>query len=211
MKKFLILFSALLIIVSFCGNVSAFSIDFEDGSDGTAVNNIPGISLLNFNGYNPLYADSRTGSYNVTSDDLGYSMGSGAYHHNGNFFIWAGPQADARGLKIDFTNDDGTWFTTGYSSNDTFYVEALLTDGSVVLVSGAANIRTPMNYLTVNATAGLFIDSIVLHDIGNYWLVDDMSGDTSGVNPPVPEPATMVLFGLGILGLAGVNRKRFKK
>jgi len=36
------------------------------------------------------------------------------------------------------------------------------------------------------------------------------TADDNGTPSPVPEPATMVLFGLGLLGLAGVSRKKLQ-
>ena len=60
---------------------------------------------------------------------------------------------------------------------------------------------------TVNAT-------ITATD-GNFWFNEaDLFAEGTvpvPVTDPVPEPATMVLLGMGILGLAGINRKRLKK
>lgn len=211
MKKLLLSLCAVTLILGITGTSNAFFIDFEDGVEGGYVDNITGVSFEDFNGYAPIYSDSRMGYYNATSDDLGYSYGTGAYHHNGNMSIWAGPEADARGVIVDFTKNDGTWFTTGYSAYSDFSVEAYLTDGSMVSVVGSYNLFSPMGYLTVTATSGLFIDYVVLHDVGNYWIVDDMSGDASGVNAPVPEPATSLLLSAGLLGLGGFRRKRLGK
>ncbi len=48
--------------------------------------------------------------------------------------------------------------------------------------------------------------------MGNSWGIGYATFIAAGApDVPIPEPATMILFGLGLLGLAGVNRKRFKK
>ena len=194
----------LALCLCFASNASAFFINFEDGVEGAPVNDIAGVSFKSYLGYEPLYADIRTGTYNAHSDDLNY--GNGSYHMNGYFSIWAGFNADARGVIIDFDNNDGTWFKTGYASASTFYLDAYLTDGSIVTVSGAGNLNSPMGYLQVNA-ASSYIDYVVIHDTGNQWTADDMSGNTSGVIPHVPEPGTLILLGIGLAGLAASRKK----
>jgi len=42
-------------------------------------------------------------------------------------------------------------------------------------------------------------------------LVQAFDSATVYVNNPVPEPTTMLLFGAGLVGLAGFGRKKFKK
>ena len=67
-----------------------------------------------------------------------------------------------------------------------------------------------MKYLTINAPTGKYLDYIVLHDTGNYWLADNMSGDASGIPNQVPEPGTLMLLGSGLAGL-GLFRRKIKK
>jgi len=39
----------------------------------------------------------------------------------------------------------------------------------------------------------------------------DTNGGNGGNPSPIPEPATLILLGTGLVGLAGYGRKRFKK
>lgn len=192
MKKTKACLCALCLVFGIWGNAAAFFINFEDGQNGAAIVNIEGVSFKNFSGYNAMYGDSRVGRYNTYSDDLGLSYNDANFHHKGNFWLWAGVQADARGVIVDFTNNNGTWFKTGYSSYGSFIMEAHLSDGGIVSVSGPTNTNSAMSYLTVNANPGTCIDYVVLRGVvGNTWLVDDMSGDTTGVGkeePPSPPP-----------------------
>jgi hypothetical protein len=65
----------------------------------------------------------------------------------------------------------------------------------------------------------VILGDIAYEVIGKEWILDidlasgsaRIAGVEGGVGSPIPEPTTMLLFGLGLLGVAGVSRRKTKQ
>ena len=162
-------------------------IDFEDGQDATAIRStIPGLQFTTTQGYDWVYGDWRTGSYNGPYPN-------GAYYSDGNFFAWLGPNQGAG--RIDFTQGCATYlqvWVSSYSglSADAYYVNGTL--ASTASVSGNLN-TGQLARLRVDAPPGDCFSYVILHDTGNFWLIDDLSTDAAGV--PNARPPVVILPG----------------
>ncbi|MBI4684845.1 MAG: PEP-CTERM sorting domain-containing protein [Nitrospirae bacterium] len=211
MKKFSLLIMFVLFVFA-ATTAQAFFIDFESGfgKDQQAIDDIIGVTFEVTGGYDWIYGDSNSNNWNTKSIDLGLSWNGAYYQHYGYVFAFLGTDNNAGSGKIDFTNNDGTWFKTGYTSYSNFYLEGYDSSGNLIAsASGSGNLNgSDMGWLMITAPSGQFFDYVMVHDSGNYFLVDNMSGDASGVNP-IPEPATLLLLGAGLVGV-GIAR-RFRK
>ncbi|HLF91596.1 MAG TPA: hypothetical protein VI451_21815 [Anaerolineales bacterium] len=117
----------------------------------------------------------------------------GSYYSNGNFFAWLGPNQGAG--RIDFTGECATYLQVWVSSLYGLTAEGYWNGIPLASASVPSNLNTgEMERLRIDAPFGTCFTYVILHDTGNYWLIDDLSTDAGDV--PNSRPPVIVVPGL---------------
>lgn len=150
------------------------------------------------------------GGYNTSNFEDGTSSGSGEYWIFGGVGATSALDGSGNDGRISFDNQDATYVALRYSCNSTFTMEAYSAAGVLIDTdSGPANLRfTNSNaggpgLLRVDWNGVNHIAYVIVHDTGNFWVIDNVVTDASGVTPA---PGAAALLGLG--GLLVGRRRR---
>lgn len=154
-------------------------IDFEEGAEGAVIlSTIEGLQFTTTAGYDWVYGDVRSGNYYAWSltENIGPEH---RYALNGFFFAWLGTSAGQG--RIDFTLGTASYFSILVSTYSGVVVDAYDSEDNFLATSGWAgdNLRTDtFTRLTIDTEGMAYV---IVHDTGNYWLMDDLVTDAPGV------------------------------
>jgi hypothetical protein len=198
-----------LIFIGIAANANALPYSFTDTIDYW---NIDGTS----------YGEYQTSSHYWGSVRI--SEGDNLYYThdiNDDVNFLAGDIVTSANLSLDFVNDKYDFVVTGfwdqYISDPTEHIYYAFDGGAWSYLgevdNGQYDIGLDVSLLNIDGQLSVAL-AVSNWDNGNTdaWLHKSvLSGIADDAPAPVPEPATMLLFGTGLAGIAGLRSRRKKK
>jgi len=187
-------------------------LDFEDMSEGDILGEeIPGVAFTT-----TMALDWRVGAWSSGYWNGKYP-GGGAYTSEGDKWAWLGVSGD-QGI-ITFTKGTASYVSVFTSTYSGLVMDAYDEEDNLIASSGWAvgNINTGnMDRIWVESAAK-DIKYVILHDTGNYWLIDCLVTDAPGVGAievdldirPMSDPNPLNTRARGVLPVAILGTEDF--
>ena len=167
-----------------------------------------------------VYFGLQTG-FNVAAADVsGYRPGDFALDVNGDGTYDYAIDFSISGATASFSLYDVTsWKDSDYFSTANPFEMFEMKEGTEAFAFAGAfgsgeyanNIDGGTSYVLEGSFSLSLLDAYTGNDIGIHWTMECGNDYLNQTSAPVPEPATMLLFGCGLIGLATVGRKKFQK